>query len=335
MSILLVREYFSTTISENITYTLLALITLVQLTIWHSTTPLLLLMILVGVSFTPVLVWLVTDRNKKVSINIRFLNMSLLAAVLILGYHTVEIDPVFQVVFTRLYQLFVAENNPTAIIPASLFKLTLIEALKVYLVMYGREALLFILAALGLFVIWRHRNRLDRLLYSYAYWSLIIIVFLIAIPLSLLGLDFIRLMWIPLAISPFFAGFFLWWWKQNWASKRNIYQWLIGPVGFLLTLAVMVIFVIEFYIYQPLIPNSKSLTPDTPDEYVVWLHQVNTAYQQRMITFAEIFSSPEMRFDIDILGNRQYIRYYGGIRNRGLYLPLAPIYRWEDQKHPK
>lgn len=333
MSIMLVREYFCTTISENIIYTLLALITLVQLTIWHSTTPLLLLMILVGVSFTPVLVWLVTDRNKKVSINIRFLDMSLLAAVLILGYHTVETDKIFKVVFSRLYQLFVAENNSTAIVPASLFKLTLIEALKVYLVVYGREALLFILMALGLFVIWRHRNRLDRLLYSYAYWSLIIIIFLIAIPMSLLGLDFRRLTWIPLTISPFFGGYFLWQWKQNWARNRNIYQWLMGPGGFLLTLLVIGIFVIEFYIYQPLIPKSKSLTPNTPDEYSVWLHQVNTAYQQRMITFAETFSGPEMRFEIDIFGNRQYMRYYGGVNNRGLYLPLAPMMGWDEPEN--
>jgi hypothetical protein len=331
--ILLVREYYCTSKSELFIYTILALIVLIQLTIWHPTTPLILLIILVSLSLTPVLVWLVTDRTKKVSINLRYLRMSLLAVILIIGYHTIEADLVFKVIFSRLYQLVIAENFSAAIIPASLFKLTFIEALKVYLVMYGREALLFILALFGLILIIHYRKFFNQLLSSYAYWSLIIFTFIAAIPLSFVGIDFRRLIWIPLAISPFFAGIVLWWWHQKWIRKGKYYQWLSKVVGLMLALVAVGIFMVEFYGYQPLVPKSNTLTPETPNEYVVWVHLVNTAYQQRMITFAETFSGPEMAFDIDVFGNRQYIRYYGGIGNRGLYLPLAPNMGWVDNRN--
>ncbi|HEY3312583.1 MAG TPA: hypothetical protein VGK00_13160 [Anaerolineales bacterium] len=330
---LLLREYYSNSMSEKIIFTLIALIVLIQLAVWHSTTPLILLLLLASISFTPVAVWIATDRNREVRINVRFLEMCLLALILIIGYHTIEVDRVFKIVFTRLYQLIVAENHPADIVPASLFKLTLVEGIKVYMVMYGREALVLLLAGAGFFAFWRYRKRFDHLLFSYAYWSLIVIVFVVAIPLSAIGLDFKRLIWIPLAISPFFMGFFIWWWNQWWLPRSNITKWLKKIAGSVFILAAVGIFVIEFYTYQPMIPKSKSLTPETPDEYVVWVHQVNSAYQQRMITFAENNSSPAIRFDIDILGNRQYIRYYGWSKIRGLYLPLASFMGFKDNRN--
>jgi hypothetical protein len=330
---LLVREYYCSLTSEKFIYTLLALVALVQLTVWHSTTPLLLLVLLVGVSFTPILVWLVTGRKKAVRINTNFLRVGLLAVILNIGYHTIEIDPVFRVVFLRLYELLIAENQPAAIVPASVASLSLIEMIRVFLVLYGREALMFGLAASGFLVIWRNRNRFDRWLPSYAYWAIIIGVFPFSLPLSLLGVDFERLLWIPLAISPLFAGFAVWWWNQRWVSRSRPVRWLGAGIGFLLTLAAVGLFAMEFFIYQPMIPKSKTLSPDTPDEYAFWAQEVNTAYQKNMISFAESFSNPETRFDIDILGNRQYIRYYGGTQNRGLFLPLAPYMKWIDHSN--
>jgi hypothetical protein len=325
LSALLVREYFGASIREKISYSLLALIALLQLTVWHTTTPLLLLLILISVSFTPVLFWFVMERKTKARVNFRFLEMSLIACVLILGYHALDMDLIFSHTFTRLYSLIITENTPAAIIPASLFRLTLLEAGRVYLLMYGREAAAFALAGFGLLLILRDRYQLNRtILSAYAYWSMVILVFLAAIPLSLAGIDFRRLMWIPLAITPFYAGYVPRWWKQLWARKSDKTQKLANMLGILIILMVVGIFTLEFYTYQPLVPKSKSLTPDTPDEYVVWLHQVNTAYQQRMITFAEVFSSPETVFNIDVLGYRQYLRYYGTPPKRHIYLPLAP-----------
>jgi lipid-A-disaccharide synthase-like uncharacterized protein len=323
LSVLLLREYYCNTTSERIIYTLIALLVLVQLTIWHSTTPLILLLLLVSVSLTPVLIWLITGRKKRTRINARFLQFGFLALILILGYHTIEIDPVFKVVFSRLYQLVIAENTATYIIPANLFKLTLIEALRVYLVMYGRDALMVILAVLGLFIIWRQRSHFEPFLPAYAFWSLIILTFIISIPLNFVGVDFRRLIWIPLAISPFFAGPVLQWCHQKGLSQKRYAQWIGHVVGFLLTFIAVGVFVIEFFIYQPLIPKSKSLSPDTPDEYSVWLVQVNSAFQQRMITFAETNANPTTRFNIDVLGYRQFIRYYGSTKGRGLYTTLA------------
>ena len=330
LGILLIREYYCTLLYDKFIYTLLALIVLVQLTIWHSTTPLILLIVLVSISLTPILVWLATGRRTKVRINFHFIQIDLLATILILGYHAITTDRVFSIVFNRFYQLVIAENHPADIVPGSLFKLTLLEAMRVYVVMYGREAILFFLATFGFFVIWRHHKRYDRLLPFYTYWLLIVVTFTVAIPLSLAGVDFRRLLWIPLSISPFFAGFTIWWWKQQFARKSSVFRWFGNMVGLVLILTAVGNSVVEFFPYQPLIPKSKSLTPDTPDEYSVWLHQVNTAYQQRMITFAETYSKPETDFDFDILGLRQYMRYYPNNQSRSVYLPLAPYMGLED-----
>lgn len=330
---LFIREHSRILNSKKVSYTLVALIVLFQLTIWHSTTPFILLLILVGVSLTPVLVWLIEGRKKRVSINTRFLRIDLLACVLIIGYHTIEVDPVFKIVFIRLYSLILAENDPASIIPASTYQLQIIDTLRVFILMYGRESILFILSALGLAVIWYRRDRLGRYLYFFSFLAIICALFVVAIPLSLIGLDFKRLIWIPLTFSPFFAAFFLWRWNLRLEQSKRSYIWIIKIAGYIFLLLAISIFVIEFYVYQPLVPKSKSLTPDTPNEYVTWIHHVNTAYQQRMITFAESHSNPDTRFDVDIYGNRQYIRYYAEVQKRGLYLPLAPFMGWTDHRN--
>jgi hypothetical protein len=330
LGVLFAREFLSTSVSEKMVYTLLALIALVQLTLWHSTTPLLLVLILLGAAFTPVLVWLVTGRKTKTEINTHFLRLGLLAAVLVLGYHSIQLDPIFRIEISNLYQLLESERDLTAAVPASFFQIPLIEKIQVFLVMFGRDAVLVILSILGFWVIWSQRARLGRSLYFYVYLSVVFAIFLLAFPVSLIGIDFRRLMWLPLTLSPFFAGFFLWWWRGKLVRKGLLPPRLLRVLGILLIVSIIGISILEFYVYQPLVPKSRSLTPETPDEYVVWLHQVNTAYQQRMISFAETFSGPEMRFDIDILGNRQFVRYYGGIMNRDLFLPLHPMYGWND-----
>lgn len=330
MTLLLAREFYSNSDTERFTFTVLALLTLVQITVWHSTTPMILLLLLVSVAFTPAFVWWLSGRKTRLSLNWRFVQMSLVAGILILGYHALETDRVFTTIFSRLYQLIMAENQPADIVPSSLFKLTLLDALKVYLVMYGLDALMFMLAGAGGLVLWFNRRRFFALLPAYTFWALIVMTFFAAVPLSLVGLDFRRLILIPLAISPFFIACLMWWWRQGWTPRLLVLRCLRGGLAVGTAIAAVLLFVIEFYVYQPMIPRSQTLNPDTPDEYSVWIHQVNTIYQWRMLTFAEDHAPQALRFNIDLLGNRQYIRYFGSARTRGLYMPLAPTSGWAD-----
>jgi hypothetical protein len=249
-------------------------------------------------------------------------------AILFIGYHMVEADTVFRIMVSRLYELLIAENSPADIVPASLFKLQLIEMGQVFLVIYGREALMAAFSAIGLLMLWNHRNQFKPLLPAYAYWVLIVGSFVVAFPLSLLGVDFRRLVWIPLAISPFFAAFAPWGWNRAMERWKMVPQKFATAAGMIVAAFSALVFTLEFFICQPLIPRSATLSPDTPEEYSVWLHQVNTAYQQRMIFFAEAYGGPEVDFYIDLLGNRQFQRYFSGDLSRGLYLPLAPYMGW-------
>jgi hypothetical protein len=328
--ILLVREYYCTSLPEKSTYTVLALILLFQLVVWHTTTPILLVALLVILSFTPVLIRLITGIKSKVNFTFHYLEISLLAAVLVLGYHSIMSDPVFLLSISRISSLFVVSWSPATVLPTSLHRITLLDTLKVFILMYGPEAILFILVVIGLFAFWRDRIIFLPYTYLYAYLIMILLAFFVFIPSSVLGIDIERFMWIPITISPFFGGITLWWLNKKTQMIRIVYRHIIRGIGFLLILASLCIFTMEFYSYQPLVPKSVSLAPSTPDEYVVWLHQVNTAYQQNMIAFAETYSVPGKLFDIDLLGSRQYTRYFGGARTRGLYLPLHPMFMWDD-----
>ncbi len=332
LGVLLVSEYYSDTASERVTYSLLAILVLVQLTLWHTTTPLLLLVLLVFIAFTPLLVRLATGQRRKGSIAQHFIQIGVLAAVLILGYHSVEIDPVFRIGVTRIYQFIMAERASTEVLPASLFSIPLLDAARIFLLMYGREAILYLLAAIGLVTLWRNRARFNSLLALYSFLTLVILAFAAAFPLSILGIDYGRFMWVPTTIAPFFAGFTLWWWSQKLQALHVVRRRLFRGISIVLVCASVGVFALEFYAYQPLVPPSRTLADGSSDEHIVWLVQANTAYQDRMIHFAEAYSSADTQFNIDVAGNRQYLRYFGNYGKRGLYLPLEPKMKWEDSQ---
>jgi len=81
---------------------------------------------------------------------------------------------------------------------------------------------------------------------------------------------------------------------------------------------------VDFFSFQPLVPKVQDPDSAVSEDYLVWLHAVNTAYQERMMTFAENYTSPDTRFAMDITGQKQFMRYFGSRTSirRGLYLPL-------------
>ena len=64
----------------------------------------------------------------------------------------------------------------------------------------------------------------------------------------------------------------------------------------------IVYIVLDFFTLQPLVPKVQSTDGDKPEDYLVWLHDVNNAYQQHMITFAENYTHPYTPFAIDYYG---------------------------------
>lgn len=319
LGVLVLRAYYTPSTSGKFKYTLIALIGLTQLTIWHSTTPMVLPLILATASLTPVAVWLTRFSARNFKLTSFFLGMALLAGVFFLGYRIIQGDPVFEKVASILYELATAEEAPPSVVPQRVFQITLFDIARVFLLMYGREALMVGLTGLGILAIWKNRVEWEPLLHFYAYLLVIFGVFGV---LFLVGYQRFRLP--SLAVSPFIAGPGLWWLSRRVLFRLLRNRQLVTLIWSGLIVLLVGFTVVQFFKYQPLVPKAKSISPGFPDEYLVWLHNTNTAYQQRALYFAETRTDPHARFAIDYRGRQQFRRYFGGqaTRRRRLDLPL-------------
>ncbi|HEX9115324.1 MAG TPA: hypothetical protein VGA61_04595, partial [Anaerolineae bacterium] len=221
-------------------------------------------------------------------------------------------------------KLVMHQDTAATVVPPRLFQITALDIVRVALVIQGRDGVMIALLGLGALVVWLNRERWPNLLPFFVFWFLIAVLYLIMITAAVTGLDYDRFLIVPVAISPFFAGAAGWWLQSKllaWQGGRLVFGrslWAIGIV------ALVAIWMTEFYNFQPLIPKARALKPGTQGEYIVWVQAVNTAYQQRMLTFAEGATGPNTRFATDLTSQREFWRYFGfdaGIR-RGLVLPL-------------
>jgi hypothetical protein len=333
LGILVVREYGDLAPGDRLAYTVLAVIGLFQLVFWHSTTPMLVPLFLGIGALAPAVAWLVRRRWRRVSLSTGLLRVALLAAILFLGYRVIEADRVFEVVTARLYDMIVVEEEVGSAVPQRVFEITTLDAAISAWLIHGRFLLMAGATMLGLWVVWRNRARWERHLFFYSFLLLVYIlsVLLAAVALAS-GVAYSRFLALSLIVTPFFAGPALWWLGRGLLTGRLPAQRLTRLVWLGLVVALIGLSLVDFYPYQPLVPKAKALTPDTPDEYVVWLNGANSAYQQRMMEFAQNSSDREARFAVDIVGHRQFLRYFGldeGSR-RGLYKPL----HWREPVDP-
>ena len=158
----------------------------------------------------------------------------------------------------------------------------------------------------------------------YVYWLLTALAFGSLIVASLTGLDYARFLVVPVALSPFVAGVALWWLHEHLRGRSLLGRWIGRGVWSAMIIVILGIWTVAFYNFQPLVPKARSVDPSAPDEYVVWLQAVNSAYQQRMLDFAQYHTAPQSRFAVDITGHRQFLRYFGLEESyqRRLYQPL-------------
>jgi hypothetical protein len=184
--------------------------------------------------------------------------------------------------------------------------------------------LLALLTVLGLAVIWCRRRVWRHQLPLYCFWLLVCATFIALLPAVLTGIGYRRLTWAPIALSPFFVGPALWWLMQG-LLPRFLLRWQVEELAWPAVVAMLLgISVLQYFAYQPLVPKAEAITGDAAEEYSLWIHEVNSAYQQRMLSFAETHSEAQSRFAVDHRGQWQFVRYLGldaGYR-RGLYLPL-------------
>jgi hypothetical protein len=323
LGVLLLRQHYDRQGANRLLYTILLLIGVAQLTIWHSTTPMLLPVILAALSLTPALVKLVNRQQGHWRPWGAFIWMAVLVGIAFLAYHVLPTDQMFRVVATSATK-FGLGGGAQEVVPTRAFQISLTDLIQVALVIQGRDIAMIFLMLAGALIVWRNRKVWTSLLYFYAYWLLLAAVFGGLIITSLTGLDYGRFLVTPVAISPFLGGVALWWLHERITARARLVRWG-SRVAWPATLATLTaVWMVAFFNFQPLVPKARSLAPGVTDEYVLWVHAVNTDYQSLMLDFAEHRTKPVSRFALDITGHRQFLRYYGLDEgySRRLYLPL-------------
>lgn len=335
LGLLLLREYYTDSSQQKRFFTFVISLTLVQLVIWHSTTPLILPVILASVALTPAAANLIRRRKFRVQVNLTGLLLMTVSALLFLGYHFSVADRVGQIMVQNVRAQFFDEANPAAQDleeePESLeedaekiiYRISAPEYIRSGIVLHGRDMMMFGLMFVGFILFIFYRERFQAQIHFFTYLILVILPFGLFIVANS-GAGYLRFLKAPLFISPFFAGLTFWWVFEIILPKIQAGMWFRLPAAAVIIALVLSFWMVQQFWYQPLVPKIDAASEEFKDEYTIWTHEVNTTYQERMLTFAETRAAENSRFAIDLRGRHQYLRYFGenSGRQRGLYLPL-------------
>ncbi len=276
-------------------------------------------------AFSPLILWVLGMRDIDLRVAKSVLRISMLAGILFLSYRLLETDRVFQVVLKTAMDLVSNDGETASAVPQRIFEITPSDAILTTLLLHGRALLIYALSGLSFIALWRRRRDFTQYLPFFSYLVLVYAAFVALVVIAAgSGIGYTRFMSASFALSPFFVGLGLWWVEENVFPNLFGRRWIVRIASFGLVGMIIGIWGAEFFNAQPLVPTASSIEPGLNEEYIVWIHAANSAYQERMLHFAETNASPETRFAIDVDGQRQFRRYFGieASALRGMYLPL-------------
>ena len=168
-------------------------------------------------------------------------------------------------------------TSPGGYVPPRFFELARVDmfgAIKSILVFNGADAFLLLLTIGGLMVLLKMRKRVNH---TSKFLFLISGLMLLFIPIGLLlKVGGFRVLHIASPLFPIFSGIFI-----LYASKRRV--WMRAVIFS----SIILLATLQLYSCQPLIPSANIVLKDLPtSEPIVYVTDVNSIYQRRMIEFA-------------------------------------------------
>ena len=162
-------------------------------------------------------------------------------------------------------------------IPSRFFELVRVDmlgAVKSFLVFNGADAFLLLLTLGGLMVVLKMRKQVSN---TSKFLFLICGLMLSFIPIGfLLKVGGFRVLHLASPLFPIFSGIFI-----LYVSKRRVW------VRAVIFSSIILLATLQLYSCQPLIPSANILSKDLPtSEPIVYVTDVNSIYQRRMIEFA-------------------------------------------------
>ena len=187
-------------------------------------------------------------------------------------------------------------------VPTRLFEIPLSAQLRFFALWHLKDAIITVLAFAGLLVLLKLFKRENESTFEDFYLSLL--CFLSATSLLLVfqlvvrfgAIEYRRLIKYAMVFAPFLVGLFLWQLNQSSRIRIRVKPIICASVLFIcISLSITQIFA-----YQPLAPRADVLSEDLPgNAYILDFRAVNTIYQEKMISFAERFSSSDSRITSD------------------------------------
>ncbi|MEM2111226.1 MAG: hypothetical protein QXX08_05035 [Candidatus Bathyarchaeia archaeon] len=234
-----------------------------------------------------------------------------------------EANFVFEMLIDTASRLLTGQVSK-APIPQRFFEIPFVEELKFFVLKYIKDVIIVLLSSAGLLVLlknFRHKNDyIFKNFYIPLVYFLGATLFLIAFQFATRfgEIEYRRFIDYAMLLSPFLTGIFLLYITERFRviTKKD---WLSVLLTTLILFTCISACMIQTFPYQPLVPRASVLAEELPEnEYITELMRVNTIFQEKMILFAEKFSSKNAnitsdtvtRWQIYGLANETFINRY-------------------------
>jgi hypothetical protein len=325
LGVLAVREFVAVSPALRRRYLLVSLLFLAQVLVWHSSTPLVLAAVLAAASLTPLLVWLTGTGPRRPRLAMTFAWFAVLTCVTFMLYHGLLNDPVHNAVVGVVRSALGLQERVQKLVPPRFFEITMGQRLQIAAVLHGRDLAIAGLAGLGTCVVWARRRAWAAALPLYVFALLVCAAHVAMLVTALIGVNYLRFTLGPVIVAALLAGPAVWALETAWQTRTARSAWWrpLGRVGSTVgVIALAAITVVQVLRCQPLVP--KVAVDLGEREYVLWVHEVNTAYKWHLLQFAAAHTQPDTSWATDYHTRSQYIRYLGypGRASRYLEYPL-------------
>ncbi|MCP5098156.1 MAG: hypothetical protein GY943_21620 [Chloroflexi bacterium] len=298
------REFGSIYIQLPLTIALLG--SIMALTFGHGISSLIFILLIAGMPIALRVVnkfWQLPIRNQIGSGASRLFTFTV---VLFSSWWMYQARGVFLIFVNQIWSFISRAEVEKAPIPSRVSELGIIDLFLIFWSLHGNIFMMALLAGIGVFILWWHRNTL-----SPRFHTALIALFLIELGLSgmLVGqlltgfgnLEYFRLLGYAVVLTPFFGGAALW-------LIRRKSQLVWGAFLMLLILASL----FQIFPYQPGIPGGDRLFAHIrSDEYLLYLHTVVTDYQKNMLDYVQTHIDPTYSIMSDRVTKDEAYRFWG------------------------
>lgn len=309
--LIVTREHERLSANKNLGFTIIIMLAMITIIIWHPSTTLVLIISLVLASIISFIL------NKFHSGNSRWSQkpqqLGIILSIVAFSYWMYRADVIWGQ-FIRNLQLILENELTPEIIPNSLYQLDFLDQAMIGMLYHGRDFIFFGLAVIGFILLFSpgantgEPSNAFRLL-SLIWLSTVIILLLIII--SGYGEQgYMRFLFFTISLSPFLAGYAFWRVKKVMDIYVNRSGILVLSMSAFLLVSIGSLF--QILTPQFLVPDYISSSSTAENVTTVrWFHQVNSIYQYQMIDYAINKLHPSHQMITDYVTHNQVYQFFG------------------------